>query len=133
MQDMDMTIEQRQHGELGPVLARYEGGANTPAHGLRMNTSRPLAVLEIHEAGLTLRIRPRLAGADELVVRPASIHSVFLVRLRLRTRAVGFQLPDCREWYFWDGHPDEILDLLARLGYPIGEPGRHTKIWTATP
>jgi hypothetical protein len=121
------------HADLGPVVARHVGGANTPAHGLRMNVSRPLAVLEVHELGLTLRIRPRLAGADELVARPASIQGVFRVRNWLHRWAVGFQLHDGREWYFWDGRQGEILALLEQLGYPIGKPRRRTKVWTATP
>jgi hypothetical protein len=54
------------------------------------------------------------------------------VRLVYRTmrgldtfHGLGFVRPDGTWWTFWTYHPDEVLDFLEELGYPIDPKTRH--------
>jgi hypothetical protein len=115
-----------------PWGARFIGGANVPALGLRMNATRPFGRLEVDQSELRLFVVPRWLPAEELEASPASLREVFRVASRLR-HGVGFQALDGREWYFWSSRADEILRLLEQLRYPIGQPRSKTKVWKGTP
>ena len=97
------------------------GGGTVPARVLgSMTGTWPLAVLEIRPAGLSLRMRKiaRGFGPDRLEVTPATLRRVFPAHGQL-ARGVGFIDREGRTFYFWTYRGGRILDLLARLGYPV--------------
>jgi hypothetical protein len=130
----DRRVLQREPNAVGDLVAHLIGGANVPAHGLRVNATRPFAALDIRRGGLELSMRVRLFGGDDLKVTPALLAEVFPVETWLGGGGVGFRLPDGREWYFWTRHVDRVLDLHDEQGFTVSRTVRRPgKVWRATP
>jgi hypothetical protein len=90
-----------------------------------MNASTPLAVLEIRERSLTLRVRPSflaaLFGAKGLVVTPEQVEVIFPARGRLRHKAIGIRPIGEAPSYFLTvgGDRAPILSAIATAGFPV--------------
>jgi hypothetical protein len=90
-----------------------------------MNASTPLAVLELSDRSLTLRVRPgflaSLFGAKALVVAPEQVESVFPARGRLRSKAIGIRPLKQPPSYFLTVGADraQILSAIAAGGFPV--------------
>lgn len=85
-----------------------------------MTGTWPLAVLEIGPSGLSLRMRglARGLGPQRLEATPGTLRRVFPAQ-GLTAPGVGFIDHDGRTFYFWTRRGGRILDLLARLEYPV--------------
>jgi hypothetical protein len=123
----DPRVAKQEPNPLGDLVEHRIGGANIPAHWLRLNATRPFGVLDIRQHGLELSVRPRLFGGDDLRVTPALLAEVFPVKARIGGRGIGFRLPDGREWYFWTLHADRVLDLLDKQGFTVSRSVRRPR------
>jgi len=100
---------------------RFVGGGTVPARVLgSMTCTWPLAVLEIGQAGISLRMRKiaRGLGPEHLEATPVTLRGASPAR-GLMTPGVGFIDGEGRRFYFWTYRGGRILDLLARLRYPV--------------
>ena len=114
---------------LSPVQAgtvgRWTGAADIPGTMGRMNASTPLAVLEVSDGSLTLRVRPNflatLFGAKALALAPAQVEAVFPARGRLRYKAIGIRPLKQPPSYFLTVGADRspILSTIAAAGFPV--------------
>jgi len=90
-----------------------------------MTASTPLAVLELSDRSLTLRVRPgflaSLFGAKALVVSPDDVEAVFPARGRLRSKAIGIRPLRQPPSYFLTVGADRapILSAIASAGFPV--------------
>lgn len=107
----------------GAPSTQWVGAADIPGSLGRMNASTPLAVLELVDRTLTLRIRPqflgRLFGAKTLQVEPTGVEAVFPARGRLRSRAVCIRPIGQPPFYFFLGDRQSILTTIAAAGFPV--------------
>ena len=100
---------------------RFVGGGTVPARLLgSMTGTWPLAVLEVGPAGLSLRLRKiaRGVGPERLEATPVTLRRVFPAH-GVTAPGVGFIDREGRTFYFWTYRCGRILDLLARLRYPV--------------
>jgi hypothetical protein len=121
--------EQRTGETLSPVTAlalpsgRWVGAADVPGGMGRMNASTPLAVLELDDHCLTLRVRPRflsrLFGVHSLSLTPSDVELIFPARGRLRSRAVGIRPTRQPPSYFLLSDRSAILSAVAQAGFPV--------------
>lgn len=83
--------------------------------------SYPLAVLELGDEGVKLRVRgSRLFGTASLAAGPAEMLAVFRCIGRSEQPGVGFRTPDRELFVFWAGwNQQPIMDALAERGYPV--------------
>ncbi len=106
-----------------------------PTNYLRVSATWPLAELVVHASGLSLRLRhfAKWAGGIPLEVAPGELARVYPTR-SMWTRGLGFTDRQGREWYFWTGQVQRVLDVLRERGYPVTYVSqRADKIWKGTP
>jgi hypothetical protein len=112
---------------------RWVGGANVPGALGRMNASTPLAVLELTNGTLTLRVRPRflgtLLGAQIQAVTASAVIEMFPAKGKLMFgwQGIGVQPFGRRVFYFWTRQPAEILTALAAAHFPVSWAERHVR------
>jgi hypothetical protein len=116
---------------------RWRGAADLPTSLGRVTTTAQVAILEIVDGTLTLRLRPyslmrRVLRVETLRLRPADTEAVFPARARLRLPAIGIRpmhgppsyfvtaswwLP----WYFGRISRDRsaILAAIESAGFPV--------------
>jgi hypothetical protein len=102
---------------------------------MRVNATWPLAVLEVVGSRLSLRLRwpGRLFGAEELSVTVDELTRVYPIQ-GLMSSGVGFTNRDGRDFYFWTGKREEVLEILRGRGYPVSDTvERPSKVWRGTP
>jgi hypothetical protein len=116
---------------------RWIGAADLPSPFGRVTTTYQVAVLEIVDGSLTLRLRPnalvRLAlRVETLKLRPEDVEAVYPARGRLRIPAIGIR-PVHRppsyfltaagplRWYFGRISSDRsaILSAIESAGFPV--------------
>jgi hypothetical protein len=106
------------------VARRWIGGA-VLAGGLgRMNATWPLAVLELVDGEVTVRVRPavltRLFRIERFTVECVDLAEAAPVRGRLPgTSGVLLRSRDGNSAYFWTGHREPILTALAAEGFSV--------------
>jgi hypothetical protein len=126
------------------VSGRWVGAANVPGDLGRMNATTPLAVLELSDGVLTLRLRPqlfaRVFGARNLRVEPLGVEAIFPSKVRMRSPGIRMGLgveaistakgrmrspaicirPSGEPpFYFLLGDRASILTTLAAAGFPV--------------
>jgi len=116
-------------------LRTIVSGANVPTTTMRVNATWPLAVLELGEARVRLRIRgAKLFGALTLNAGPADVTDVSPVRGKLGTSGVGFTDRAGRDYYFWTSASEQVLHGLGYYGFPVTARLRTAdKAWSARP
>ncbi|UIJ36002.1 hypothetical protein [Allobranchiibius sp. GilTou73] len=110
------------------------GAANVPGEWSRVDVSSPLAVVEVNDSMVSMRLRVfgRFGGAPRLAARFDELKRVYLVRRSGMVFGVGvaFTAADGSDFYFWGTHTWELVQLLRRAGVQISdavEPA--TKLW----
>jgi len=120
-------------------MLRVVGGANVPAMGnLRVSATWPLAVLTLEGTSLALKVRwfARLFRPAGLTVGPSSVTLVAPTKpaFGLGISGLDIALVDGRNFYFWTGQRDVILQGLAAAGFPISwDEHKARKVWEVEP
>lgn len=116
--------------------ARFIGGASVPALWGRVNGTWPLAMLEIGSRSISVRllkVARVLAGAESLEATRATLQRAYPIR-GLWSPGVGFTDHNDHDFYFWTLSGPRILEVLARLHYPVTmEREAAAKAWSREP
>jgi hypothetical protein len=103
------------------IAQRFIGGMNVPTNLGRLNATWPLAVLNIDDELVTLRVSMlgRLSPV-RVSVAPSDIKVAYRMRGQLLTPGVGLDLTDGRVLYFWTwANKREVLDALRGRGVRV--------------
>ena len=84
-----------------------------------VNASWPLATLELEGGVVTLRLRPRLFGAQPLRLTSGEPGLVFPARGWFGTRGIGLRAAAGRPGYFWTTDRAALLSTLAAAGFAV--------------
>lgn len=120
-------------------MLRVVGGANVPTIGnLRVSATWPLAVLTLDGSSLAVKVRwfARLFRPADLTVGPSSVKLVAPTKpaFGLGISGIDIALSDGRNFYFWTGRRDAILEGLAAAGFPVsGDEHKARKVWAVEP
>jgi hypothetical protein len=112
---------------------KWTGGGSVPGSIGRVYASRPLAVLELSAAALTLRIRPKdiggMLGAGSFTWTAGDPVVIYPVRGRRvsSNRGLAIEGPSglC---YFWTRQPERILAALEQQRFPVSWGERFIKL-----
>jgi hypothetical protein len=116
---------------------QWVGAADVPGLFWRVGATVPLAVLEIVDSSLILRVRLEAlarwtCGVEPLVVSPSEVEAIFPARGRLRASAIGIRpvhgppyyfltAPAGPRWYVGTRSADRpsILSAIEAAGFPV--------------
>jgi hypothetical protein len=106
----------------GEPDSRWVGSGSFPSWFGMMEATTPLAVLEVFDHAVRLRLRPRVLGQmfgiEPLVAKATELEEVFSAS-RLFRIGIGFRPRGGPAYYLWTSRSDEILSALESAGLSV--------------
>ena len=101
---------------------RWTGAASVPSGVGYVEIGVFLAVTELGEQGLVLRVRPGIIrlmfGIENLTVRPGDGTVIYPARAVGRS-GIEIRMMDRPSYYFWPGERGDLLASLAAAGFEV--------------